>query len=119
MSFHETMDAFDDVRRSSLMSSEFYIEGVAYQQAAIEEMERRAFSVKAMHPIKDKRSRLRVAARYIKNGTVKFPRHGCEELLNQLFGFGAEKHDDLVDAIVWLILGVAGDGIEQQVVHYV
>jgi predicted phage terminase large subunit-like protein len=119
MSFHETMDAFDNVRHSSTMSSEFYIEGVAYQQAAIEEMERRAFSVKAMHPIKDKRSRLRVAARYIKNGTVKFPRHGCEELLNQLFGFGAEKHDDLVDALVWLILGVAGDGIDQQVVHYV
>jgi predicted phage terminase large subunit-like protein len=119
MSFHETMDAFDNVRHSSKMASEFYVEGVAYQMAAIEEMERRAFSVKAMHPIKDKRSRLRVAARYIKNGTVKFPRHGCEELLNQLFGFGAEKHDDLVDALVWLILGVAGDGIEQQVVRYI
>src|SRR5271170_6882588 len=119
MSFHETMDAFDNVRHSTKMASEFYVEGVAYQMAAIEEMERRAFSVKAMHPIKDKRSRLRVAARYIKNGTVKFPRHGCEELLNQLFGFGAEKHDDLVDALVWLILGVAGDGIEEQKVHYV
>jgi hypothetical protein len=34
-------------------------------------------------------------------------------LLNQLFGFGAEKHDDLVDALVFLFLGVAGDGIEQ------
>jgi hypothetical protein len=27
-----------------------------------------------MHPIKDKRARLRVAARYIKTGVVKFPR---------------------------------------------
>jgi hypothetical protein len=36
---------------------------VAYQQVAIEEMERRAFSVQAMHPIKDKRARLRVAAK--------------------------------------------------------
>ena len=35
-------------------------------------MERRAFAVTPMHPIKDKRARLRVAARYIKNGTVKF-----------------------------------------------
>lgn len=119
MSFHDTMDAFDNMRHSSTMASEFYVEGIAYQMAAIEEMERRAFSVKAMHPIKDKRSRLRVAVRYIKNGTVRFPRKGCEELLNQLFGFGAEKHDDLVDALVWLILGVAGDGIEQQNVHYV
>jgi hypothetical protein len=110
MSFHETMDAFDNVRHSTKMASEFYIEGDAYQMAAVEEMERRAFAVNAMHPIKDKRSRLRVAARYIKNCTVKFPCRGCEELLNQLFGFGAEKHDDLVDALVWLILGVAGDG---------
>ena len=107
------MTALDDVRHGSTMSSEFYVEAVAYQQAAIEEMERRAFSVQAMHPIKDKRARLRVATRYIKNGTVKFPRHGCEQLLTQLFGFGAEKHDDAVDALVYLILGVAGDGIEQ------
>jgi hypothetical protein len=34
-------------------------------------------------------------------------------------GFDGEKHDDLVDAVVWLILGVAGDGIEEQKVHYV
>jgi hypothetical protein len=36
------------------MSSEFFVEAVAYRQAAIEEMERRAFIVQAMHPIKDK-----------------------------------------------------------------
>ena len=34
-------------------------------------------------------------------------------------GFGGEKHDDLVDALVWMILGVAGDAIEQPKVHYV
>lgn len=118
MTFHQTMDAFDDVRHSTKMTSEFFIEAVAYQQAAIEEMERRAFSVRAMHPIKDKRARLRVAARYIKNGTVKFPRKGCEELINQMLGFGVEKHDDLVDALVWLILGVAEEGVEQQRVVY-
>jgi hypothetical protein len=53
------MDTLDNVRKSSAMSSEFFVEAVAYQQAAIEEMERRAFSVQAMHPIKDKRARLR------------------------------------------------------------
>jgi hypothetical protein len=66
--FSQTIDALDNVRKSSQMSSEFFVEAVAYQQAAIEEMERRAFSVQAMHPIKDKRARLRVAARYIKMG---------------------------------------------------
>jgi phage terminase large subunit-like protein len=62
---------------------------------------------------------LRVAARYIKNGTVKFPCTGCEELLAQVLGFSAEKHDDLVDALVWLILGLVGEAIGEQKVHYV
>lgn len=119
MTFSETMDTLDNVRKSSPMSSEFFVEAVAYQQVAIEEMERRAFSVQAMHPIKDKRARLRVAARYIKMGIVKFPRHGCEQLLTQLLGFGVEKHDDGVDALVYLILGLVGEGISPQEIHYV
>jgi hypothetical protein len=119
MTFSETMDTLDNVRRSSAMSSEFFVEAVAYQQVAIEEMERRAFSVQAMHPIKDKRARLRVAARYIKMGIVKFPRHGCEQLLTQLLGVGVEKFDDGVDALVYLILGLVGEGIAPQDVHYV
>jgi phage terminase large subunit-like protein len=60
-----------------------------------------------------------VAARYVKNGTVKLPRTRCEQLLNQVLGFGSEKHDDLVDAQVYLILGAAGEGIEARKVHYV
>jgi predicted phage terminase large subunit-like protein len=56
-----------------------------------------------MHPIKDKRARLRVTARYIKTGVVKFPRKGAEQLITQLLGFGSEKHDDAVDALVYLI----------------
>src|ERR1700733_9736604 len=109
MTFSETIETLNNVRHSSIMSSEFFVEAVAYQQAAIEEMERRAFAVTAMHPIKDKRARLRVAARYIKTGVVKFPRTGCEQLLTQLFGFGSEKHDDAVDSLVYLILGVVDD----------
>jgi hypothetical protein len=62
-----------------------------YQQVAIEEMERRAFSVQAMHPMEDKRARLRVAARYIKLGIVKFPKVGCEQLLTQLVGLAGKS----------------------------
>jgi predicted phage terminase large subunit-like protein len=119
MTFNDTMEALDNVRKSSVMSSEFFVEAVAHQQAAIEEMERRAFSAEAMHPMKDKRARPRVAARYIKTGVVKFPRHGCEQLLAQLLGFGAEKHDDAVDGLVYLILGFVGEGIAPQDVNYV
>ena len=49
------------IRYNSPITSEFFVEAVGYQQAAIEEMERRAFSFQAthaMHPIKDKRARL-------------------------------------------------------------
>jgi phage terminase large subunit-like protein len=92
---------------------------VGYQKVAIEEMQRRPWDVFPVRPTRDKRSRLRVAARYIKNGTVKFPRKGCEQLLTQLFGFGIEKHDDGVDALVYMILGAVSEGIEPQKVHYV
>ena len=64
-------------------------------------------------------ARLRVAARYIKIGVVKFPRTGCEQLLGQLLGLGVETHDDAVDALVYLILGIVGEGIAPQEVHYV
>lgn len=89
----------------------FYVEDVAYQKVVIEEMMREMLSVTPMQPISDKRSRLRVAARYIKNGSVKFPRKGCEELLQQLFNFGSETHDDMVDALVYAILGMVGNGL--------
>ena len=48
---------------------------------------------------------------------VKSP--GCEQLLTQLLGLGAEKHNDALDALVYLILGVIGDGVEEQRVHHV
>ncbi len=89
----------------------FFIEGVQYQQAAIEDLEREGLAIVKMNPTADKRSRLFVASPYIKNGTVKFPRHGCEDLLAQLFGFGVESHDDLVDALVYMILGLVQAGI--------
>ena len=60
----------------------FFVEDVAYQKAAIQEMERVMLPVIAMKPQGDKRARLQVVAPYIKNGTVLFPRAGCEGLPN-------------------------------------
>lgn len=74
--------------------NEFFVEDVQYQKAAIQEMQRAMLPVTAMKPVTDKRSRLQVVAPYIKNGTVLFPRAGCEELLGQLFNLGVESHDD-------------------------
>lgn len=63
----------------------FFVEDVTYQKAAIQEMERALLPVVPMKPPGDKRARLQVVAPYIKNGTVFFPRAGCEEKLEQIF----------------------------------
>jgi hypothetical protein len=119
MTFTDTMTALDDVRHGSTMSQRVLRGGGRLPASSHRGAGAPGVSVQAMHPIKDKRARLRVAARYIKNGTVKFPRHGCEQLLTQLLGFGAEKHDDAVDTLVYLILSAAGDGIKEPRVHHV
>jgi hypothetical protein len=51
MTFTDTVEALDNVRKSSLMSSSFFVENVAFQQADIEELDRRAFDVTAMQVI--------------------------------------------------------------------
>lgn len=109
--FNTTIMTLAEIPRSGGIHI-FMVENVAYQAAALQEMERRMLAVRPMRPNTDKRSRLRVAATYIKNGTVRFPRSGCEALLSQLFGFGIEAHDDMVDALVYLILGLAEEGID-------
>lgn len=93
MDFNQTMTYFEALPGSR--RDMFFVEDVAYQKAAIQEMERRMMPVTPMRPLQDKRARLRVAARFVKNGTVLFPRTGCEELIGQLIGFGSESHDDL------------------------
>ena len=75
-------------------------------------MERREVCGRAMHPIKDKRARPHVAVPDIKNGGVKIPRKGSEQLLREVVSFGVEKHDDGVDLPVWLILGLLREAIK-------
>jgi predicted phage terminase large subunit-like protein len=72
-----------------------------------------------MKPHGDKRARLQVVAPYIKNGTVLFPRSGCEELLGQIFNLGVESHDDLNDALVYLLQGLANQGLELPKIHWI
>jgi hypothetical protein len=63
--------------------------------------------------------RLQVVAPYIKNGTVLFPRSGCEQLLRQIFNLGVESHDDGCDALVWLIQGFVEQGLELPKIHWI
>jgi predicted phage terminase large subunit-like protein len=111
LSFHETIETTKAMSTANPFSL-FFVENVAYQKAAIEEMERALLPVIAMTAGGDKRARLRAVAVYIQNGTVVFPHTGCEDLIIQLLGFGIEEHDDLVDALVYLILGLVQQGMQ-------
>ncbi len=97
----------------------FFVEDVAYQKAAIQEMERALLPVVPIKPSGDKRARLQVVAPLIRNGTVLFPRHGCEELLGQMFDLGVASHDDIVDSAVYMLTGFMQQGLELPKIHWI
>lgn len=116
LSFHETIGRMKTVSasmRETWADPTFFIEQVAYQQAAIEEARRQGIPAEAMKVGMDKRARLRAAAVFIQNGMVRFPRKGCEDLLDQLLNFGITDHDDVMDAFVYLVLGLRTDGMDR------
>lgn len=84
----------------------FFTEDVAYQRVAIEMLQAAGIPVQGVKVGTDKRARLMLAAPFIENGTVLFPRKGAEDLIGQLTGFGIEDHDDLSDGFVNLVLGI-------------
>lgn len=90
----------------------FFVEDVGFQKAAIQEMERNYVTVTPVPTTTDKLSRLRIIARHIRNGTIRFPRRGCEDLINQLINFGVESHDDLADGLSTLVLGLIENGMQ-------
>ncbi|MDQ3158797.1 MAG: hypothetical protein M3P98_01510 [bacterium] len=116
LTLHETLQQMISLRTAHRIHSSittFYIEDVAYQKAAIQEARRKLLQVKEMRAGQDKRARLESVAAFVQNGTVEFPEKGCEELLNQLLYLGVEEHDDLADAFVYLILGLAESGLQE------
>jgi len=81
-----------------------FIEDVGYQRALIETLRQECYSVEGVSTMgQDKRSRLAMITPAIKDGVVLFPKKDADPLINQLTGFGVEKHDDLVDAFVILV----------------
>lgn len=105
MDFPDTINALK-VEAAKSSYTKFYIENVGYQNAVSQTLRQQNINAVGVTPQGDKRARLNVAANYIKTGLVLFPRHGCEDLLEQMTGFGIEKHDDLVDAFTIVIQAV-------------
>lgn len=94
-----------DIRNTQMTkrSDELFVESVAYQEALPQMLEHHGIKATAIKPKGDKRTRLALTSTAIKSGIIKFPRQGCEQLIEQLVGFGVEKHDDLADAFSLLI----------------
>ncbi len=80
-----------------------FVESVSYQEALPQMLDMHGIKAEAIKPKGDKRTRLSLTSTSIKSGIIKFPRQGCENLIEQLVGFGVEKHDDLADAFSLLI----------------
>lgn len=92
----------------------FYVEQVQYQQAAVEMAQNEMIPAEGVKVSSDKRARLKGIAMFIENGTVQFPRKGCEDLIDQLVNFGITDHDDLADAFVYMVMGVIGAGLHKE-----
>jgi predicted phage terminase large subunit-like protein len=105
INFPAQVDLMKDIRNTHLTkrSDELFVESVAYQEALPQMLEHHGVKATAVKPKGDKRTRLALTSTAIKSGLIKFPRQGCEQLIEQLVGFGVEKHDDLADAFSLLI----------------
>jgi predicted phage terminase large subunit-like protein len=111
LSFRETIEQAKALVKLAIASTILFVEQVAYQQAAVEEMVREMLPVEPVKVTTDKRARLRTVSPYIQQGTVLFPETGCEDLLIELLGFGVEAHDDAVDALVHMLAGLIEKGL--------
>lgn len=81
-----------------------FIEAQGFQEAYYQYMFDSGYrQVEAVKVSADKRTRLALTTKLIKEGAIMFPKTGCDELIQQIVGFGKEHHDDLVDAFSMLI----------------
>lgn len=82
-----------------------FVEDVGYQRAVVETLVNHRYPAEGVSPMgQDKRARLALIAHAIQDGTIVFPKTGCEKLIMQLVGHGSERYDDLADAFSLLML---------------
>jgi predicted phage terminase large subunit-like protein len=105
LNFPAQVDLMKNFKNTQMPRSRdiLFVESVSYQEALPQMLEINGVEAEAVKPKGDKRTRLSLTSTSIKSGIIKFPRQGCEELIQELIGFGVEKHDDLADAFSLLI----------------
>jgi len=101
--FPELIELCKNYIKNVLHDGKLIIENVAFQASLAQLLHRDGCYVEGASVHGDKRSRLSMTSALIQNSTILFPRKGAEHLIQQLVGFGVEKHDDLVDAFTLLI----------------
>lgn len=113
LTFEETMGKVQGevVRVGAINNKRLFtlaVEQVGYQAAAVEVLENLKYPIKGITVgNQDKRARLSVVSSYVQSGKVLFPKQGCEQLINQLVGFGTERYDDLADAFSTALIALA------------
>lgn len=90
-----------------------YVEDVGYQRALVQYFDSNKYDIEAIPVGRTSKSvRLQLTTPLLKESKVLFPEEGCEELIDQLIGFGKEKHDDLVDAFSLLVMKIADNNLK-------
>ncbi len=107
LTFPETVGRIVQMAQIFSQPPHIIVESVGYQLALVQRLESIGINAEGFIPHgTDKRARLSLITHLIQSGRILFPRYGAEKLIEQVLGFGIEKHDDLVDALVMLVLKV-------------
>jgi len=92
------------------------VEEVGYQAAMVEALKDEDVSVKGIKIRGDKYSRLMASGMLFEHGRVYFPKNkDMKVCIQQILGFGVEKHDDLVDATT-LVLNYVHSKVEYGII---
>jgi phage terminase large subunit-like protein len=106
LSFRETIDFLMNFKKV-YPDTHLFIESTSYQQSLTQQLLHEGIDA---HDIQigniSKLERLATVGYWIRRGQIHFPKEGSTDLVNQIVNFGAENHDDLVDAFTLLTLQV-------------
>ena len=108
--FKGKISFLDIVKKAKEFSENFdrariIVEDVAAQNYVIQQIRFESFFVEEFHPRGDKSERLLLVSPLIQNGQVLFHR-SCKPIVDQILNFGIERHDDLCDAFVMLVMSL-------------